>query len=40
VWADLKDFKSMDSKPLPPVPEVAVHVDNDERVDIGLHLTR
>ena len=40
VWADLKDFKPMDGKPLHQAPEVTVHVDNDERVDIGLHLTR
>jgi hypothetical protein len=40
VWADVKDFKPADGKPLHPVQEVPVHVDNDERVDIGLHLTR
>lgn len=40
VWADLKDFKPADGKPLHPVQEVSVHVDYDERVDIGLHLTR
>jgi len=34
VWADvkIKDKKS-------PRPERQVHVDNEERVDIGLHLT-
>jgi hypothetical protein len=40
VWADLKDFKSVDGKPLHLVREIPVHVENDERVDIGLHLTR
>jgi len=30
----------MDGKPLHQAAEVTVHVDNDERVDIGLHLTR
>ncbi len=40
VWADLKDFKSPDGKPLHLVREIPVHVENDERVDIGLHLTR
>ena len=40
VGADLKDFKSRDGKPLHLVREIPVHVENDERVDIGLHLTR
>jgi hypothetical protein len=40
VWADLKDFKPPDGKPLHLVREIPVHVENDERVDIGLHLTR
>ncbi|HEV8524841.1 MAG TPA: hypothetical protein VGQ71_10105 [Terriglobales bacterium] len=31
VWADIKGNN--------PKPEVKVHVENDERVDIGLHLT-
>jgi hypothetical protein len=38
VWADLKGVKTSDGKPLHLVKEVPVHVDNDERVDIGLHL--
>ena len=38
VWADLKGVKTTDGKPLHLVKEVPVHVDNDERVDIGLHL--
>lgn len=38
--ADLKDLKPSDGKPLHLVKEVTVHVNNDERVDTGLHLTR
>jgi len=40
VWADLKGFKSSDGSKLQAGPELTVHVDNDERQDIGLHLTR
>jgi hypothetical protein len=40
VWTDLKNFKPADAKPLHPGPEVAVHVENDERVDVSLHLTK
>ena len=40
VWADPKDFKSPEGKPLHLVREIPVHVENDERVDVGLHLTR
>jgi hypothetical protein len=39
LWADLKGFKSPDGQPLHFVQEVTVHVYNDEREDIGLHLT-
>ena len=38
VWADLKGFKSLTEKPLQPCPAVSVHVEYDERADIGLHL--
>jgi hypothetical protein len=38
VWADLKGVKTVDGRKLQLVKEVPVHVDNDERVDIGLHL--
>jgi hypothetical protein len=38
VWADLNGFKSSNNKKLQPGPEVTVHIDNDERADIGLHL--
>jgi hypothetical protein len=37
VWADVKGFK-LSGKPLKPGSEVTVHIDNDERSDIGLHL--
>ena len=38
VWADLKGYKFPNSKQLQPGEEVKVHVEGDERVDIGLHL--
>jgi len=38
IWADLKDYKSLDGKKLNPGDEARVHVDNEERVDTGLHL--
>jgi|SRR5579862_3202627 len=38
VWADLKDYKSLSGIKLRQDAEVKVHVDNDEREDIGLHL--
>lgn len=38
VWADLKGYKSLAGKGLHQDQEVKVHVDNDEREDIGLHL--
>jgi len=37
--ADLKGFKTTDGKQLRLVKEVTVHVYNDERQDVGLHLT-
>jgi len=40
VWADLKNFKSVDGKPLHAVQDVPVHVEADERVDLSLHLTK
>jgi hypothetical protein len=39
VTTDLKDFKPSDGKPLHQVADAAVHIDRDERIDIGLHLT-
>ncbi len=38
LWADLKGFKPADGKPLHLVQQVTVHVYNDERQDVGLHL--
>jgi hypothetical protein len=40
VWADLKGVKTKDGQPLHLAEQVSVHVEYDERVDIGLHLTR
>jgi hypothetical protein len=39
VWADVKDYKLPNGKRLQPGSEVKVHIDKDERADIGLHLT-
>jgi len=39
VTADLKGFKSPDGKQLRLPEDVKVHIANDERTDIGLHLT-
>ncbi|MFZ1918410.1 MAG: carboxypeptidase-like regulatory domain-containing protein [Terriglobales bacterium] len=38
VWADVKGYKLPDGRRLQPGPEVKVHIDSDERSDIGLHL--
>ena len=38
VWADLKGFKPADGKPVHLIQEVTVHIYNDERQDMGLHL--
>jgi hypothetical protein len=38
VWADLKGYKSASGKELHQDEEVQVHVDKDERQDLGLHL--
>ncbi len=38
VWADLKGYKPADGKPLHLSKQVTVHIYNDERQDIGLHL--
>lgn len=39
LWADLKNVKSPDGKPLHLPQEVTVHIYNEEREDTGLHLT-
>jgi len=38
--ADLKGVKTTDGKPLHQVGETRVHVDYDEREDVGLHLAQ
>ncbi len=38
VWADLKSCKTNQCKGLREGTEVTVHIQNDERTDIGLHL--
>jgi hypothetical protein len=38
IWADLKGFKLPDGKKLRAGQEVTVHIQNDERADINLHL--
>jgi hypothetical protein len=38
VWADLKESGLAKSVKLQPGPEVTVHIENDERADIGVHL--
>ena len=38
LWADLKNVKSADGKPLRLPQEVTVHIYNEEREDTGLHL--
>jgi len=39
VWADVKSYKLASGKHLQRGPDATVHIDNDERADIGLHLT-
>ena len=38
VWADLQGYKPLTGKTLHQTGEVKVHIDKDERQDIGLHL--
>jgi hypothetical protein len=38
VWADVKGYKLPSGKKLKPGQEVTVHIENDERADVGLHL--
>jgi hypothetical protein len=40
VWADLKGCNSSQCKSLRPGTEVTVHIQNDERTDVGLHLSK
>jgi len=39
IWLDLKGYKQEGGKQLHQSEDVKVHVDYDERVDTGLHLT-
>jgi hypothetical protein len=38
VWADVKGYKLGDGRRLKSGDEVKVHIEGDERTDIGLHL--
>jgi len=38
IWADLSGYKSLDGKRLQPGPEVTIHIENDERANLSLHL--
>ena len=38
VWADPKGLKALNGKQLHLAEEVTVHIEGDERQDIGLHL--
>lgn len=38
VWADVKGYKLPDGRRVHAGPEVPVHIDGDERQDIGIHL--
>jgi hypothetical protein len=38
IWADLKGFKSASGAKLQAGDQVKIHVENDERVDTGIHL--
>jgi stage V sporulation protein SpoVS len=38
VWADLKGYKLPSGQKLKLPAPVPVHIDDDERADIGLHL--
>lgn len=40
IWTDLKGFKSSEYKSLHAGTEVTVHIENAERADTGLHLSR
>lgn len=40
VWADLKGCKTQQCKGLRAGTEVTVHIQNDERADIGMHLSK
>jgi len=39
IWADVKGYKLPSGKHLQAGPDATVHIDGDERTDVGLHLT-
>lgn len=39
VFADVKSYKLADGKRVQPGADIKVHIEADERSDIGLHLT-
>jgi hypothetical protein len=39
VWADVKGYKLADGRRVQPGPDVKVHIEADERSDIGVHLS-
>ena len=38
IWADVKGYKLADGRRLHSGPAVQVHIEKDERSDVGLHL--
>jgi hypothetical protein len=38
LWAETNGVKLLNGRHLKPSPEVTVHIDSNERADIGLHL--
>jgi hypothetical protein len=40
IWADLKGYKNPQYKSLQAGQAVTVHIENDERADVSLHLTK
>jgi len=38
VWAEVKGYKLPNGRPVQPGPDVKVHIEADERSDIGVHL--
>jgi hypothetical protein len=40
IWVDEKDIKSIKNNKLKPGDQVPVHIELDERVDVGVHLTK
>jgi hypothetical protein len=38
IWADTKHYKPLNGEGLQPAEKIQVHVENEERVDTGVHL--